>query len=261
MNIIPSPACMMDAHIHLNLDVYFSNISSFDRIKIATSEIIEDHYWNYAFTCDGAPFNEDELEVATVALKKSNRHSVIWQPSDRERPSGWTPISEEAWMWISSSNWAKHVWKEAPAGFNVQAVSQATTSMREVFEDAYGSGKSEGEVGYFCLPPEYGNAYIRAVGRKPAKFQHFTGVVDGNCVAIGTASIWNGIGGIYSVGTCHSYRRLGFGRFLSQYATDWAIENGASGVLLQTIADSPVENMYNQLGYRRTHSGVLLEKQ
>ena len=81
---------------------------------------------------------------------------------------------------------------------------------------------------------------------------------DGRCVAVGSAGVWNGIGGLYSVATRHDVRRRGLGADLSTAATQWAFEHGARGVLLQTVPHSGVEKLYASLGYRASYIGRLL---
>lgn len=130
--------------------------------------------------------------------------------------------------------------------------------MCQVFQDAYSSGGEAGDVGYFQLPEEYGYVYAKARGVEPTILRQFAGYLNGQCVCIGTAAVWNGFGGLYSVATRHGFRRRGFAVELSRVATDWAVKNGAKGVMLQTEAASAVESLYKGLGYERSYIGLLL---
>ena len=94
--------------------------------------------------------------------------------------------------------------------------------------------------------------------KSPAQMRHFAAYLDGTCVAIATVVIWLQYAGLYSVATHHDYRRRGLGREISRVASLWAIQQNVAGMLLQTEADSVVEKMYTELGYQRTHVGLLV---
>lgn len=259
MTSSPGMLQMMNAHVNLNIGVYFDNLANLAEIAVATSRIIPDIYWNYAYTKDGTPFDDSRLSTAISNLRAFGRSPAVWQPSDQSLPKGWIVGSQEAWMWLQAQDWSFNRTEVlGESGYIVTESSNPSEEMRQVFEDAYSSGEAEGDVGYFQLPKEYGDAYGEARGSDSTVLRQFSGYLDGQCVCIGTAAVWNGFGGLYSVATRHGFRRRGFAVKLSRVATDWAIKNGATGVMLQTEADSAVESLYQGLGYRRSHIGLLL---
>jgi GNAT superfamily N-acetyltransferase len=130
--------------------------------------------------------------------------------------------------------------------------------MRVVFDNAYSSGGSPGDVGYFSLPSEYGDAFENGHPTPPCTHRHFAAYIDGKCVGVGTACLNGDIAGIYSVATHRSFRRRGVGTLISAEASRWALKHAAKGIVLQTEADSPVEQMYLQLGFKRSFLGTLL---
>ncbi len=255
---IPTPIQMMEAHISLNLGVFFNKITSRNSLNVATSQRISDFYWNYAYTNDGRAIDEAALNEANAALRALRREPAVWQLAAEDVPPDWVVRSEEAWMWIDAAEWQLCLSSGSPTPLSVVEERRPSEAMLHVFNDAYSTGGDAGDVGYFQLPPEYGIADANSEIVTPAIMRHFAGWFNGRCVAVATAAVSQEIGGIYSVATIHGYRRRGFGIDISRCAAAWAFANGARGVLLQTEADSPVEAMYSQLGFRRSHVGCLI---
>ena len=255
---VPNAYQMMEAHIYLNMGIYFTNYFIVEDIGVVTSRMIPDLYWNFAFTGSLVPFNTKQLSLATSQLQSLARKPTVWQLSSFPIPDTWSVQSKEAWLWLDASEWRPPRAQATVDQLVIKDAAVPTAMMRGVFENAYSSGGTPGDIGYFMLPPQYGEAYETGRPEAPTVQRHFSGWLGDTCVAVGTASIWRKIGGIYSVATHRDYRRRGFAKTLSSSATTWAIKHGALGVMLQTEADSPVEIMYKHLGYARTHIGYLL---
>lgn len=256
--VIPTPAQMMEAHVHLNLGVYFDEVRATDDLVFATSRTIPDFYWNYAYGERDLTIEFNRLESIPKYFESIGRQPAIYQLGDTPAAAGWELLSHEAWMWIAAAAIGAEEGPDSPS-LDIRAVEIPTPEMREVFEDAYSSDAAEaGTVGYFKLPPEYGKAYASSRIHPPGQLIHFGIWVGGTCASVASIAIWRGIAGLYSVGTRHSERRRGLGATVSRAAMKWAAANGASGILLQTIADSEVEAMYRSLGFVRTHTGMIL---
>lgn len=249
----------MDAHVHLNLGVYFDAHERDDGLAVVTSRTIPDFYWNYAFSESLRALTSAELRVAQAALARHGRALAVFQLVDEDLPSGWCTLSEEAWMWRAD---APPPAKQHKVGnLEVRLSHQPDDEMRSVFEDAYSGEGTEGDIGYFKLPAEYGDAYQNAAIHAPAQLVHLAGSLNGQCVAVASVSLWNGIAGLYGVGTHHAFRERGFGGEISRRAIEWTHQQQAKGVLLQTTAGSAVETMYTRLGFERTHAGRLIGPQ
>lgn|ERR1017187_4040743 len=251
-----SPSAMMAAHVRMNLGVFFSDVAVADSLTVATSRTIPDFYWNYAYTNDGRQFERESLDQTVRAMKKVGRQPAIWQLAAQHVPSGWQVTTQEAWMWLDRDRQFATSGNTNLVFEQLESHAQPTPAMLDVFLEAYSSGV--GDAGYFALPPEYGQAYMAAQPTPPASIQHFAGMIAGQCGAIASASLCDGVGGIYSVATRHALRRRGFGRAISSIAVDWLFLQGARGILLQTEAGSPVEAMYQSLGFETLHVGALL---
>lgn len=253
----PTISELMEAHVHLNLGVYFDAYEDLGAFRLVTSRQIPDFYWNYSYVPDGSTLSRELLNQASQRLEALKRQPALLQLASAPIPPGWTPQSTEAWMWTDESVAADSS-LELRTDLDVREFDRPSEEMRSVFEDAYSSAESEGNVGYFKLPPEYGEAYANSRIQPPAQLRHLGGWTDGKCVSVATVAVWKGWGGLYSVATRHSDRRRGFGRDISIVGTKWALASGARGVLLQTTADSEVEAMYRSLGYRRLYTCALL---
>lgn len=251
------PFEMMEAHIHLNLGIYFDNTEGEDGVNIATSRLIPDMYWNYGYSPEGASFTEAQLGSLSSKLRQLGREPMIWQLEGKPIPPGWEICGKDAWMWLDRKDW-KYKRNSDHDHLSIHLVRKPDIAMQRVFEDAMSSGTNPEDIGYFDLPKEYSTAYLQAKLTPPATCIHLSGYAEEVCASIATMGIWNDIGGLYSVATAHEFRRRGYALHISYEATRWAFEQGAKGVLLQTEADSPVEELYAKLGYKRTHIGYLL---
>lgn len=254
----PNANELMESHVRMNLGVYFSEVQSIDQVHIATSKTIKDFYWNYAFSSTSAAVSTPDLAKVVEFLRRYERTPAIWQRSQEPVPEGWSIQSREAWMWQEREDWTPPMSAVPGAEVEIRLSPSPNQAMRDVFQDAYGSGVSEGDVGYYELPVEYSQAYLDAEARPPVKICQL-GAWKGNiCVAIATSCVDHNLGGIYSVATAHSYRNHGYGKLLSQHAANWAFQNGAEGVFLQTTVDSPVEKLYSAIGFTTLFVGELL---
>lgn len=249
---------LMDAHIHMGLGI-FSNIQKDGELIVASSYCIHDYYWNFAYKNSKNSFTSDEVEIASEFLRKKDRAPALWIPTTQATPQGWEVKSREAWMWLDKG--LKSVLNQSVIDnrlLEIRKTDVPTLEMLHVFQNAYGSSNDKDAIGYTELPPEYGEAYMKLQPKSPAQMYHFAAYLDGNCVAIATVVIWKQYAGLYSVATHYDYRRRGFGREISRVASIWAMQQNVDGILLQTEAESVVEEMYTQLGYQKTHTGLLV---
>lgn len=257
----PSPLAMLEAHIMLNSGSDFiDGIIQGKRVAVLTSSVIKDLYWNFAFSKEEKSFDEDQIAEAELILQNAGRSPTLWQLEQYPVPAGWEIKSREVWMWMAANEWAIIQKNNFTNELVIKEFDKPTADMRSVFEDAYSSELQESDVGYSKLPPEYGEAYVNLKPPVSGQEKHFAGFIDGQCVAIASAVVENGVGGLYSVATMHGFRKCGFGKQISQVAVHWMFTQGVHGVLLQTEADSAVETMYRKLGFKRTFVGLLLQK-
>lgn len=247
----------MEAHINMGLGI-INHREETDGIVVATSDCIHDYYWNFAYTNGFNELTADQIALAKKILIQRSRTPALWIPNSASIPAGWIVKSSEAWMWLDKKSWeTQNHQSRTSEQLKIISSDSTTPDMLSVFEDAYSSDQKPGDIGYYQLPKEYGQAYMMLQPQAPARMQHFAGYIDDTCVAIASAVIWKNFGGIYSVATGHASRRKGYGRALSKAATVWLKDQNIDGILLQTEANSAVENMYTQLGFQRLFIGCI----
>src|SRR5262245_46664461 len=95
----PTPEEMMDAHVHLNLGVYFDLHERTTGLVVVASRTIPDFYWNFAFGQALEAVTAPQLTVASHALEGHGRRPAFFQLAAEDVPEGWCTLSEEAWMW------------------------------------------------------------------------------------------------------------------------------------------------------------------
>lgn len=248
---------MISHHVTANLGVYFTSCEILaPKLSYGFSNKIKDYYWNYGFRHDGGALDEFERNLVVEYSAKSERTPAIWQDAESPIPSGWVTASREAWMAVDLK--ARLVPAPPSAQTVVMTSERPTASMRAVFDDAYSSGGSATDVGYFELQPEYGEAYLSGVPLAPARALHVQAMVGDTCVAIASISLVDDAAGLYSVATHHEWRNRGLGAFISGQALNFASNRGAQWAFLQTEADSAVEKMYRQSGFDKIFAGRLM---
>ena len=248
---------IIEAHVRGNLGIYFSGSDELGPdVRYAWSESIKDHYWNYAYHVEGLQIGAESMQSIRDAAGFRDREIAIWQDAEHPTPEGWAVASSEAWMTCDLADI-----RPSDAGTTLSSTAvtiRPTPDMVEVFNDAYGSAALEGQAGYFELPPEYGRAYAAGEAIAPGKSFAVAVRAHDETVSVASVSVIGALAGLYSVATRHAARRRGFGKVASIAALVLAAQNGASMAFLQTEADSPVERMYESIGFSRLFVGSLL---
>lgn len=239
----------------MNIGTYFDGEEQADDkdTTYVYSRTITDHIWNYAYRRSQLPWDDESLHTARELAVAHGREPAVWQLGTNKPLSGWNDQGQEAWM-VSP---LEAIPESNVDGLDISIRDKPDEEMIAVFNDAYSSEVGEDEVGYFALPPEYGSAYSNGEPGPGVAAYHLAGLVDGVCVSIATLFVVGGVAGLYAVATRPTARRHGYGRAISAAALAKAREEGASSVLLQTDAGSPVEEMYASLGFKTQFIGSL----
>ena len=170
--------------------------------------------------------------------------------------------SREAWMVLADDTALIDCSTVDTSGISVTVVNRPDKDMLMVFEAAYGTPDEDGgEIGYSGLPFAYVRSYAQQEPKHPLIHAvHSKVTVDGRCVAVGSALIGPDFGAIYSVGTAPDSRRKGYGSLATKAIVrevNARFKHDNPTILLQTEADSPVEEMYSSLGFERVTCGKL----
>lgn len=249
---------LFHAHANAQRGFYFDNIlESRPGLYVATSNLIADPFWNYAFSG-----TEETLGVWSPKL--SEVFSEV-DSSGARLPAmlltEGTPLENDSTFLSMYSLFADDFWMIAdtaafstvlPDGFTVSLVKTPAdfAAATTVFADAY-TTESEDGVGYEGLPEEYTEAFSRGLARADQfGSDHLIGRVRGEAVAIASVFYSGGAAGLYSVAVRRDARLRGFGSSISRLALERA-QGKAEIAFLQTEPDSPVQKMYEHAGFRK----------
>lgn len=254
---------LMQAHVELQMGTYFSDVRDLGSgVRFASSARISDYYWNYAFglNCSPKELPDRVGDVRAHANRIARRPTIYSTPETRpERLSEILAVAEvstEVWMTLGKKD-AKRL--AIPEDIRISPVTQMDDMNHfiRVFRDAYGSGSPDAP-GYSGLPEEYPESISHAVPSENIQVVHFIGWEGAEPVAISSIFSKPPYAGLYNVGITHQARRKGYGTIMSFVAIARAFTDGCEIVLLQTEADSPVEELYAKLGFRRDFIGEFL---
>lgn len=258
-----SSTALMQAHVELQMGTYFSDLSELEfGVCFASSSRISDYYWNYAYglKCSPKELPDRVREIREYSGKLSRTPTIYSTPDTRPEHLGEILAVKEAatevWMTLDKDHGKQLT---IPSELRVSPVSENNEMEHfiRVFRDAYGSGSPD-SPGYSGLPEEYPDSIRHAAPAGSVQVAHFVGWEGIEPVAISSIFSKPPYAGLYNVGITHEARRKGYGTIMSHAAIAHAFANGSETVLLQTEADSPVEELYQKLGFQRKFLGEFL---
>jgi hypothetical protein len=255
-----SPTDLMQAHVDLQMGTYFSEVKDLGAgVRFASSSRISDFYWNYAYGLACSPKElPDHINKIRDYSQKIERSSTIYVTPDTT-PQHIDEIltvkgtSSEVWMTLPPNGLQRLL---VPNELRVGTVASKDDMEQfiHVFRDAYGSGDPN-SPGYSGLPEEYPESIGNASPPPDVQVTYFLAWEGDTPVAISTIFSKPPYAGLYNVGTVHRVRRKHYGAVMSFVAVDHALKHGSEIIFLQTEADSPVEELYGKLGFRREFLG------
>lgn len=258
-----SPKSLMEAHVAVQMGTYFTDVQSIGHgLQFASSSRISDYFWNYAFGLACAPSElPDRLASVRAYAEEVNRKPTIYstpetQPQKLEDFLALEESVAEVWMTLERGRLERPV---LPTGLQISPVttSEELDQFIHVFRDAYGSGDPS-SPGYSGLPEEYPESIRKAKPAPEVEVTNFLGKEDDIPVSCSSIFCKAPYAGLYSVGTTHEARRKHYGSIMSLIAVEHALNQGCQIIFLQTEADSPVEELYRKLGFRREFIGQFL---
>lgn len=249
---------LLDLHCKFNLGVYFTDLEADKSLQFALSSVIPDVIWNFAYRPDGAMLTPNEIEIVRTRSQELDRDIGLWRRLDvLPKSTQDESFSIESWMTadLAGADFGSGLDDPRTA---VSILERPTDLERSVFDDAYSSSATEDEIGYFSLPPAYGDAFV--AGRPVDVSDYFVVSLsfDGVVASIAACSLDGEAAGLYGVATSHQFRGRGFGKEVSLLAMQEACRRGASRMFLQTGAQSSVERMYASIGFSTCFWGELL---
>ena len=217
---------------------------------------ISDTNCNLGYRRDGSVPSAQEVKAIEQAAADKSREPSIWQFADQKIPKGYQASARRVWMVADTS--------VQPPSFTVPKAKVRIHSplpaadMADVFDEVYCQGK--GDVGFNSIAHEYVEIF-RNIAPDPPSRAFFVGVYIGDiCVAISNVNMIGEIAGLYSVAVREEYRRQGLGRLVATEGIKLAAKEGAAHIMLQTTPDSPMQTLYESVGFKPVFVSELLTK-
>lgn len=261
MPIVSSPA-LLEAHVAIQLGTYFDDVTQLGSgVKYASSSLVKDFYWNYAYDIVVDVENVPEMVGQVRARAEAvGRDAVLYTTPD-SRPEGLADAlsvkSQEDEVWLTLNSVVETKGGRGDVIIERLKNSAPSEEFLAVFTDAYGDGEP-GSPGYVALPGEYVKALARCCPREGTEVAHFLGRVSERAVAISSIFCKPPFAGLYNVGTIHAARGNRYGYKISIAAVEFALGQGCNTIFLQTQPTSPVEDLYRKMGFERCFIGTFL---
>lgn len=242
-------------NIQVNTGNYEDN---FDEIApnlfYVSSNRIEDVNCNLGFRRDcGTPTKAEIKAIETAAAAKS-RPPAIWQISGKGTIQNYHSSEPRVWMVADTSVKPPEI---AVPGAQVHIHSPLpTAAMAEVFEQVYCQG--QGDVGFNSIAHDYADIFRNIAPTPPAKAFHIGVDVDGVTAAISNVNMMGDMAGLYSVAVLPEYRRRGLGRLVAIEGIKLAAKEGVTHIMLRTAPHSPMQTLYESVGFRALFEDELL---
>lgn len=251
------------AHLENQLGMYFSRLKQIRGATLCSSNLIKDHFWNYATLINTPIKNQEQLIHYIIKYFKAKQRFPAIYLTEYSTPKylqnrlsqiGFKKVYDDSWLVFCGNKRLFSINKS----IQIKA-AQSSNDMKQfikIFYKAYG-GASEKDP-YGALPKSYGKSlnksFMRKEGEKQIKYYLCT--IKNTPVGIGTLIInHNKISGIYNVGVNPKYRRKKIGTTVSLKAVKDAKENGAKIIYLMTEKNSFVETFYRKIGFKRLFTG------
>jgi GNAT superfamily N-acetyltransferase len=153
-------------------------------------------------------------------------------------------------------NDGRNDWPAPPADFKIARVQSAT--QMESFSEVQCRGFSDNEEGYRLWHPWIRAANFRNINNPQQTF--YVGDLKGEAAGV-TLTVSDGdVTGIYAVATLPHKRRHGVSTALLAQAIHDARASGSRQIILQVKQDSPTEEFYRKLGFKRIFATTMYRR-
>jgi GNAT superfamily N-acetyltransferase len=225
-------------------------------VMYVSSEHISDSNCNLGYRRDcKTPTDEEIKAIEKIAASKS-REPAIWQTTGQKIPEGYHSSEPRVWMLADTSVQPSEV---TVPGAHMHIYSPLPTAdMVKVFDQVYCQG--QGDVGFNSIARHYLHVFENIAPNPPAKAFHIGVDIDGLTVAISNVNMIGDMAGLYSVAVLPEYRRRGLGRLVAVEGIKLAAKEGATHIMLRTTPQTPMQTLYESVGFKPFFEDELLIK-
>lgn len=250
------PRDLMKAHVALQTGCYFTGVVELaGGAEFAYSTTVEDHYWNYAFDIQVAVDNLASVlaSLRSTAASFQRKPALVCLPDTL--PSGLvhliSPAEVENELWMTCEpNQLKRPTESVGLEIVAADAGDAFEDFITVFNDGYGLVQEDAAVGYANLSNNYEQALRSASPAGNVIVRHYVAYYEGSPASIASTYSSGQVAGLYNVATAQRFRQKGLAAAISARAVNDAFSE-AQLCFLQTEPDSPVEQLYDSLGFGR----------
>jgi len=239
------------AHYLMQLSSYFSELIDRPGVRFAYTFRFTDIWYNQAYDIEWDPNQMDELLlVIEKFLSSKDRLPCIYvtpavKPEDiggllEER--GYGKFETEAWMFYDFE------WNKKPAmdaeGISITEVK--SDKELEIFSEVYRKGLPGPEVELYI------DSVVDGMRFKPPMVDMWYFIANFNGEPAGMASLLK-IGefaGLYAVATIEQFQNKGICRSLCRFIGEFAAQNNANHLFLQTVVGEESEIVFRKVGYK-----------
>jgi GNAT superfamily N-acetyltransferase len=225
-------------HWKLQLGSYFDSVHDIDGAVYNLGGLVTDYYWNYAGMINTEQNKAEALIKRVVDFANEHNREPAFYIDPSTNPNNFTeyltlagfqPDDDEIWMFFNEFPCDL---KKQPTDLEIKEVT-SLNDMKvfvDVFHDAY-EFLEDGDTS-----STYGDSLLESYQNKPkdVDIHHVIGWISGKPVSVASIYMSEADAGLYNVGTPDSFRNHGYGTALSVHAINFAKNNGANKILLQT---------------------------
>lgn len=242
--------------IHLNGQVYMSNIIKKQDYDIYYSSLIDDEYWNFAYLKNNNVSLNDIFQEIKSDMNKLERRPIIYITSNIMNSKLQENINNSKLetlytdVWMTLNNLEQFEPYKSKINFSVYKVNK---KLKEQFIQAIMDGFSgdNPEDPYGSLSDGYRIALNKSFNKNDSEYKiiHYLGKKEGEAISTATVVYKKDKGIIYNVTTNKKYQRKGVCKQMMSDITRDLIKLNIKEICVQTEQGFYTEKVYKNMGF------------
>ena len=253
---------LIDIHINGQLELYASNIIEKENYNILLSDLIDDQFWNFAYSKNIIDLNQIWQNIKSD-MENHNRQPVIYITSDMHSKELQEKIQQnnlkvlytDVWMTIDNLT----AFKEYRSKVDLK-ISKVNEKLKNKFVQAVMDGFSgeNPDEPYESLSDGYRVALEKSIEIKDSKYKviNYVGIYDENVISTATVLYKDNAAIIYNVTTNKNYQRQGV---CKQTMSDVIKDLRNIGIEIACVLTEKgfyTEQVYKSMGFKEVMLGT-----
>lgn len=252
---------LIDIHINGQLELYASNIIQKDNYNILLSDLIDDQYWNFAYSKNIIDLNQVWRNIK-CDMERHNRQPVIYITSDMHNKELQEKIKDinlkvlytDVWMTIEDLN----SFKEYKSKINFK-ISRVDESLKSKFIQAImdGFAGDNPDDPYESLSDGYRVALEESMKKSKSKYKviNYVGLYNEYVISTATVLYKDNRAIIYNVTTNKNYQKQGVCKQTMSEIINDLRKIGIETVCVLTEQGFYTEQVYKKMGFKEVMLG------